>query len=422
MAQVQLRASEVWILEFDNVINPVAASYIHKNIQKAQETNVEVVILKLDTPGGLMTSMRAIIKDIMNSEVPVAVYVSPRGAQCASAGVFITISAHIAAMSPGTNIGSAHPVNLGGGLFGEKPDSANTEAMMEKVTNDAVAFIRSLAKERGRNEIWVEEAVRQSVNITEVEAVEMHVVDFVARDVTELLEQMNGRTVTVPSGEKTLKIQTATVVEKPMGFHHRFLNVISEPNIAYILLILGFYGIFFEIRSPGTIFPGVLGGIFLILAFFSLQVLPINYAGLALILVGIILFILEIHVVSYGLLTIGGLTAMILGSMMLIDISQVPKELFSISLGVIIPLAILTALFFVFALGMAFRAHRKKPTTGSEGIVGEMGTVIKKLDPEGTVMVHGEYWNATADETIDIGKRVLVQSIDRMVLKVKVIS
>lgn len=417
-----LSRGEIWVLELEGVINPVAASYIGENIRKGEEAGIECLILKMDTPGGLMTSMRDIIKDIMNAEIPVIVYISPRGAQSASAGVFITVAAHFAAMAPGTNIGAAHPVNLGGGgspFGGEKPDSIQTKTMMEKVTNDAVAQIRSLAHERGRNEEWVEEAVRKSVSVTETEALELGVIDQIAANEKELIEYLDGKTARLPSGEKVLHTHNARIVKRPLGFHRKILNVISDTNIAYLLLILGFYGLFFEIRSPGAIFPGVLGGIFLILAFFAFQVLPINYAGLALIIVAIILFILEISITSYGLLTIGGIISMILGSMMLYDVSEAPKELFSVSLAVIIPIVICTVLFFVVALSYVVKAHKNKPTTGVEGIVGEIGEALTEIADSGTVSVHGEIWRARSAEPVPKGAKVVVRAVDHMVLLVE---
>jgi len=413
---------EIWVLTIDGVINPVAASYIRENISSAEKTNVECLILQMDTPGGLMSSMRDIIKEILNSEVPVAIYISPRGAQSASAGVFITVAAHFAAMAPGTNIGAAHPVNMGGGgspFGGEKPDSANTKTMMEKVTNDAVAQIRSLAHQRGRNEQWLEDAVRKSVSITETEAVKLKIVDCVAKNLDDYIEYLDGKVAKLPSGDKTLATHEAKVINKPMGLHRKILDVISEPNIAYLLMILGFYGLFFEIRSPGAIFPGVLGGIFLILAFFAFQVLPINYAGLALIIVGIILFILEIKIISYGLLTIGGLISMILGSMMLFNVNEAPRALYNVSLAVIIPVVICTVLFFVVALSYVVKAHKNKPTTGREGITGEIGIAATEINPTGTVKVHGEIWHARATQPIPKGTQIIVKAVERMVLTVE---
>ncbi|MDD5540080.1 MAG: nodulation protein NfeD [Candidatus Marinimicrobia bacterium] len=411
--------SEIWVLEIDGVINPVAAAYVRDNLRKAQTEKVECLIIQMDTPGGLMNSMRDIIKNILNSEVPVVVYVSPRGAQCASAGVFIAVSAHYAAMSPGTNIGAAHPVNLGGGGFGGKPDSADSKTMIEKATNDAVAYIRSLARERGRNEEWVEKAVRESVSITETEAVKFKVVDATADNLDDLLKMLDGKTFKLPSGEKTVNTRDATVRSRPIGVHRRILDIISDPSVAYILLMLGFYGIYFELSNPGAIFPGVLGSIFLILAFFAFQVLPINYAGLALIIVGIVLFILEVKIVSYGLLTIGGIIAMILGSLMLIDVNQAPEILRAVSLKVILPIVLFTAAFVILSLTLALKAHRRKPTTGAEGLVGETGRAITNIKPTGMAIVHGEYWQVHSDTPIAKGTEIVVLDVDRMILKIK---
>ena len=413
---------EIWVLTIDGVINPVATSYLRENLRSAENYNVECLILQMDTPGGLMSSMRDIIKEILNSEVPVAVYISPRGAQSASAGVFITVAAHFAAMAPGTNIGAAHPVNIGGSgspFGGEKPDSADTKTMLEKVTNDAVAQIRSLAHQRGRNEQWLEDAVRKSVSITEIEAVKLKVVDYVAKNLDDYIEYLDGKVAKLPSGDKILATHEAKIINKQMGLHRKILDVISEPNIAYLLMILGFYGLFFEIRSPGAIFPGVLGGIFLILAFFAFQVLPINYAGLALIIVGIILFILEIKIVSYGLLTIGGLISMILGSMMLFNVEEAPQALYRVSLAVIIPVVICTLLFFVVALSYVVKAHKHRPTTGQEGIVGEIGIATTDISPAGTVKVHGEIWRAQATQPILKGAQIIVKAVEHMVLTVE---
>jgi len=412
-------AQEIWILEIDSEINPVAAAYVRENLRKAAADKVECLIIQMDTPGGLMTSMRDIIKNILNSEIPVVVYISPRGAQCASAGVFITVSAHFAAMSPGTNIGAAHPVNLGGGGFGGKPDSTETKTMIEKATNDAVAYIRSLARERGRNEEWVEKAVRESVSITETEAVKYNVVDAVADNLDDLLKMLDGKTFKLPSGEKTINTRDATIRYRPVGVHRRILDIISNPSVAYILMMLGFYGLYFELSNPGAIFPGVLGAIFLILAFFAFQVLPINYAGLALIIVGIVLFILEVKIISYGLLTIGGIIAMILGSLMLIDVNQAPDILKAVSLKVILPIVIFTATFVILSLTLALKAHRRKPTTGAEGLVGETGRAITDIALTGMAMVHGEYWQVRSDTSIAKGTEIVVLAVERMVLQVQ---
>ncbi|MFH1213412.1 MAG: nodulation protein NfeD [Candidatus Neomarinimicrobiota bacterium] len=409
---------EIWVLEIDGVINPVTASYVRTNLRKAQAEKAECLIIQMDTPGGLMTSMRDIIKNILNSKIPVVVYVSPRGAQCASAGVFIAVSSHFVAMSPGTNIGAAHPVNLGGGGLGGQPDSAGSKTMIEKATNDAVAYIRSLARERGRNERWVEKAVRQSVSITETEAVRYKVVDVVANDLDDLLKILDGKTFKLPNGEKTLYTRNATIRYRPIGVHRRILDIISDPSVAYILMMLGFYGLYFEFSNPGAIFPGVLGSIFLILAFFAFQVLPINYAGLALIVVGIVLFILEVKIISFGLLTIGGIVTMTLGSLMLIDVNQAPELLRAVSLNVILPIVLFTAAFIILSLTLALKAYRRKPTTGTEGMIGETGRAITDIEKSGTVQVHGEYWQARSDTPIAKGAEIAVLAVDRMTLLV----
>jgi len=409
---------EIWVLNIDGVINPVAAAYVRDNLKKAQHSDVQCLIIEMDTPGGLMTSMRDIIKNILNSEIPVIVYVSPRGAQCASAGVFIATAAHFAAMSPGTNIGAAHPVNVGGGGLGGQPDTSGSKTMLEKATNDAVAYIRSLARERDRNEEWVEQAVRESVSITETEAVKHKVVDVIAKNFEELLEILDGKTFKLPDGEKTLSTKDAVIRHRPIGVHRKILDIISDPSVAYILLMLGFYGIYFEFSNPGAIFPGVLGSIFLILAFFAFQVLPINYAGLALIVVGIVLFILEVKIISYGLLTIGGIVAMTLGSLMLIDVNQAPDILRAVSLKVILPVVIFTALFIIVSLTLALKAHKAKPTTGKEGLIGETGHALTDVEKSGMVMVHGEYWQACSDQPIAKGETVEVIAVDRMILHV----
>ena len=301
----------VIVITVSDAITPVTAEYIGKGIDMAADRKAAALVIELDTPGGLDTAMREIIVKMLGSDVPVIVYVSPSGARAASAGVFITLAAHVAAMAPGTNMGAAHPVSLGQGKMDEE--------MAAKVTNDAAAYIRSIAEKRGRNADWAEEAVRKSVSVTEKEAVKKKIVDLVAEDLTALLKAIDGREVVTATMRKTLKVADATVKREPMGVRLKFLSIITNPNVAYILMILGFYGLFFELSSPGAIFPGVFGGICLILAFYAFQALPVNYAGLMLIVLAIILFLAEIKVVSYGVLTIGGVISMILGSVMLID-------------------------------------------------------------------------------------------------------
>jgi len=400
----------VHVLKLDGVINPVSAKFIIESLQKAEEENAECFIIEMDTPGGLMESMRQIIKHILNAKVPVVVYVYPSGARAASAGVFITYSAHIAAMTPGTNIGAAHPVTIGG-----QPDTSNT--MMEKITNDAAAYIRTLAEKRGRNVKWAEKAVRESVSITEKEALKLGVIDYIAPTLDSLLTLIDGREVDLDGRKKVLHTKGAPVLTVEMNWRYRILDRISDPNIAYIFLLLGIYGIIFELSNPGAILPGVVGFIFLILAFFAMQTLPINYAGLLLILFAVVLFLLEIKITSYGLLTIGGIISMVLGSLMLFES---PEPFFRVSLSVIIPAVLGTLLFFLFAVGLGLKAQRRKPTTGAQGIVGEVGITIDRIDPEGQIKIHGEIWRATSDEPIKKGQKVVVREVlDGLVLRIE---
>ncbi|WP_457565494.1 NfeD family protein [Caldithrix abyssi] len=415
---VNASAEVVHRIIIEGVINPVATEYITKSIEQAEETNVEALIIQLDTPGGLMESMHKIVKAIQASEVPVIVYVAPSGSRAGSAGVFITYAAHIAAMAPSTNIGSAHPV-FGGSPTGAQPDTATTSTLMEKVVNDAVAKIRSLAEKRGRNADWAEKAITESANITEKEALKLKVIDFIAPSVDSLLSLIDGRQVELDVGVvKTLRTANAQVITFEMNWRQRLLDIISNPNVAYILLMLGIYGILFELYSPGAILPGVVGGICLILGLYALQTLPVNYAGFLLIIFAVILFLLEIKIPSYGLLTIGGIISLIMGSVMLFES---PLPFLRVSWQVITFVVTLSVLFFVFAIGMAIRTHRKKPTTGDAGLIGEIGEVYKPLNPEGTIKVHGEYWKAVSDEPCKKGQKVEVVEFNRntLVLKVK---
>ncbi|KKM90496.1 hypothetical protein LCGC14_1238050 [marine sediment metagenome] len=400
---------EVLVITLNGVINPVAAEFISKNIKKAGQMNADALVIELDTPGGLMESMRTIIKDMNASPVPIVVYVAPDGARAASAGAFITIAAHVAAMAPQTNIGAAHPVSAGGGQM--------DEVMSGKVTNDAVAYIKSLAKAHGRNEQWAEDAVRKSISSTAEEALEENVIDIVAPNLKTLLDEIHGRTVTTASGDVVLNTKNANIVREVMGLRHRILDVISNPNIAYILMMLGFYGLFFELTNPGAIFPGVVGGISLILAFYAFQTLPVNYAGVMLILLAVVMFVLETQLASYGALTIGGLIAMFLGSLMLFSEGG---PLFRVSLQVIFATTGTTAAFFVEIVGLIIKAHKRKPSTGNEGLVGLEGKASSEVGPEsGSVRVHGEIWSAVSDEDISEGSSVVVESANGLKVKVK---
>jgi membrane-bound serine protease (ClpP class) len=396
-----------FIMELEGPINPASAMYVKRGIETASEKGAALVVIRLDTPGGLASSMRTIVKAILNSTVPVAVYVGPSGASAASAGVMVTVAAHIAAMAPGTNIGAAHPVGAGG------KDIDKT--MSEKVVNDMAAYSRSIAEEKGRSGEWVEKAIRESVSITADEAVEKNVVDMVAKDVDDLLKQLDGKEVVLAGKKETLKTAGLEKVYYKPGLRDRVLGTISDPNIAYILMMIGLAGLYFELAHPGAIFPGVIGVISLILAFYSFQTLPVNYAGLLLILLGVILFILETQVPSFGMLSVGGLVSFVLGSLMLF-------EDIGVSLRLMMPTILLVGAFFVVVAGLAFRAQRARPSSGKEGLLGEKGLARDTIDPEGLVFVHGEYWKARSDERIEPGERVEVVGMEGLVLKVRKIT
>ncbi|MCJ7662956.1 MAG: nodulation protein NfeD [Desulfobacterales bacterium] len=398
----------IYLLKIDGIINPATAGYITKGIEKAEQEGASCLVLQMDTPGGLMESMRSIVKRILTAQIPVIVYVAPSGSRAGSAGVFITMAAHIAAMAPGTNIGAAHPVQMG-----EKIDNT----MEAKILNDTVAYIKTIAKQRGRNEHWAEQAVRESVSVKEDEALKLGVIDLVSPSLEDLLRRIDGRHVEISPGNViVLKIKGAETRTLKMSFRDQLLSIISNPNIAYILLMLGIYGLFFELANPGVILPGVIGGICIILAFFALQMLPINYAGIALILLGIILFIAEVKITSYGLLSVAGVISLLLGSIMLIDS---PAEFLRISfVKFILPVVLVSAAFFLFALIMVVRAHRRQPTTGREGLVGRIGVATIDLKPEGVVEIRGELWNAVAEEEVKAGEKVQVTVMDGMRVRV----
>jgi membrane-bound serine protease (ClpP class) len=400
----------VYTIEVDGIINPATAKFIVDSIDQATQQGAQCLIIHLDTPGGLMESMRMIVKKELASTIPIIVYVAPSGARAASAGVFVTMAAHIAVMAPGTHIGAAHPVTLGGG------EGKESKTMTEKIVNDTVSYIKTIAKNRGRNVDWAERAVVKSVSITEEEAVKLNVVDFISPDLPSLLSKIDGRVVKFDGVTRTLHTKGVQPQPIQMSWRDRLLDIISNPTIAYILLMLGIYGIFFELSSPGAILPGVVGGIFLILAFYALQMLPVNYAGLALILFAIILFIAEIKVVSHGLLAVGGVISLLLGSMMLF---QSPVEYMRVSLSVIIPAVLVSAAFFIFAVTKAIHARLKKPTTGMEGLVGETGIATTSISQEGKVSIHGEFWNVISDQNIERGEKVQVIAVDNLKLKVK---
>ena len=404
-----VEGEHVDVARFEGIVGPVTARYFIRSIEKAEEDKAVCLIVELDTPGGLDPAMRDIVKAVLNAEVPIVIFVYPSGSRDASAGVFITLAAHIAAMAPGTNIGAAHPVAMGGKM---------DEEMKEKVTNDAAAYIKSIAEKRGRNVEWAEKAVRQSVSATEKEALDLGIIDFVAEDLEDLLEKIDGFKVELPSGERILKTKDVEVRHLPMPFWDRLLTLLANPNVANILLLLGFYGLFYEITNPGAIIPGVVGALCLILAFFAFQTLPINVAGLLLLILGIVFFVMEVLTPTYGPLTIGGIISMILGSSMLINTEVAP--FLKISWVVILSAVGTTAAFFLFALGMAFRVMRKKSVTGKQGLIGEITTARKKItEDEGSVFLQGEIWNATSSDVIRKGEKVKVVDVVGLILKVE---
>ncbi len=396
------------VISINDAITTPAAEYITQNISEAGKEGAYGMIILLDTPGGLDLSMRDIAKGILNAPVPVFVYVSPSGARAASAGVIITVAAHVAGMAPGTNIGAAHPVGLGGG--------GGDKTMMEKVANDAAAYVRSIAKIRGRNEEWVEKAVRISASITAEEALKNGVIDYVATDVPQLLKLADGKEVLVGDQKMILKTAGAILKERKMGLRHRILTTLSDPNIAYIFLLVGLAGLYFEFSTPGAILPGVVGGISLIMAFFAMQTLPVNYAAVLLILFGIVLFIAEIKAVSHGILTVGGIVSLAVGSLMLFDS---PDPSLRVSLTVLIPTLTIISLFFIGFISLVIKAQMRKKHTGKEGMIGAIGKTVTKVHEEGTVMVKGEYWAASSDTPLAEGTRVRVVRIDNLKVEIE---
>jgi len=376
-------------------------------MEDAAKQRDRLVLIELDTPGGLDSSMREIVKDIFASPVPVAVYVSPSGARAASAGAIICLASDICAMAPGTNIGAAHPVSLG-----EKTD----KTMETKVVNDAEAYVEGIARKRGRDETLARSMVRDSISLSADKALAGHVIDLIARDRADLLRQLEGRRMSRDGRETVLQLAGAEVVPAQMGAGEQILNAISNPNVAYVLMMLGMLGLFFELSNPGVILPGVVGGISLILAFFAFQTLPVNYAGVLLILLALILFIAEIKIVSHGMLTIGGVIAMVLGSLMLFES---PEPYLRVSWSVILVTVLATVLFFVIAVTKVMAVHRLRPATGREGLTDQEGLAESDIAPEGKVFVCGEYWDAWSDEPIAAGTRVTVEAVEGMRLKVK---
>jgi len=403
--------AEIYSLRFDGPIDPLLEEYAVDSLREiGQRGNARLVVIEMDTPGGFDTSMRAIIKAMLNSGVPVAVYVSPKGARAASAGFFILLAADIAAMAPGTNTGAAHPVSVTG--------SDIEKTMREKITNDAAAYVKTLAKNRRRNLEMAEKAVRESQSYTAEECLKGGLIDLVAVDMKELILRLQGKTLTSPAGgEIVLDLRGEKIIPLEMSERQKFLRTITNPNLAYFLLIFGLIGLFIEFTHPGGVIPGILGGISLLLAFLAFQILPINYVGLFLILLSIGFFVAEIKVQGFGVLGVGGIISFILGSIMLIN-SPIPEM--RPAMPMIITFAICFGCIFLFLTWKVFKAMKRKRETGVEGIVGETGMAKTDIDSrQGKVFIHGEWWNAVADGLIPAGTRIQVEAVENLVLKVK---
>lgn len=399
---------EVYVVKVAGTINPGLAEFMIRSLETSSREGAACLVIQLDTPGGLALSMRSIVMAMLASEIPVVVYVSPSGARAASAGVMITMAADIAAMAPGTNIGAAHPVNLG--------QKEMDKAMAEKVVNDMVAYTKSISDKRGRNSEWAEKAIRDSVSVTEKEALDLKVIDLIADDLNDLIEKIDGRKLKEKGTLRTRGVKRVVLTE---SLRDKILKTLSDPNIAYLLMMIGMAGLYFELSHPGAIFPGVIGAISLILAFFAFQTLPVNYAGILLIVLALILFILEMKVTSYGLLSMGGIISLFLGSLMLFEGGTPEMRL---SWSVLIPTVIMVSGFFVVVAGLVFRSQISKPRTGDKGLIGEVGVVKERLAPRGKVFVHGELWNAESPEPIGPGANVRVIGMDHLVLKVEEIE
>jgi membrane-bound serine protease (ClpP class) len=402
---------QVYVITIDAGINPATADFIHESLVAAAHAGAQALIIELDTPGGLLDSTKSIVKDLLGAPIPVIVYVAPSGAGAASAGVFVTMAANIAAMAPGTNIGAAHPVGgQGENISGD---------MREKVENFAASLSKTIAQERGRNVDWAEKAVRESVSVTEQEALKLHVVDIVASNLDDLLRQADGREVTVKGAKVRLDLAGAEIVHKQMRFKQKFLNILANPNVAYLLMMAGLLGLYVEFTHPGVFFPGIAGGICLLLGLTALQVLPINYSGLALVGLGIALLVSELFLPSFGILGVGGIVSFVLGSLLLFD---TPESNLTVDPNIVYAAAATFGGFTLWVSYLVVRSQRRKPVLGSEGLIGEIGEVRQRIAtdvPGGKIFVHGEYWNAVADEPIDVGERAEVVHVNGMRLTVR---
>jgi len=397
-------AVPVYVTRLEGVVSPVMAEALDRALARAESAHSPALVIELDTPGGLETSMRDMVKRMLAAKVPVIVWIEPSGGRAASAGVFITMAADVAAMAPGTNIGAATPINMQGPM-----DST----LARKATNDAAAFARTVAHQRGRNAEWAEDAVRHAVAASETEAVDLHIVDFVSGSLSDVLERADGRSWRRGDDTQTIATRGRPTERIDAGFRMRMLALLADPNVAYILMLLGFYGILFELQNPGAILPGVVGGIALILAFFALSTLPVNSAGVALIVLGIVFFIAEIKVTSHGVLAAGGILAMLLGSLLLFHGDT------RVSFGVIAGGTVVTAAFFLWIVGAGIRAQRGKVQTGVPAMIGLPGEVIERVAPTGRVRIGGVLWNARSVTPLEIGTDVEIVAVDGLTVEVR---
>jgi len=418
---VQNDGRTVALLELTGAIGPASADYFSRALQQAQREHAQLIIVRMDTPGGLDSAMRTIIQDIITSPLPVVSFVAPGGARAASAGTYILYASHVAAMAPGTNVGAATPVQIsgfppGGGDDGARGNKPRHSTMERKIINDAVAYIRGLAQMRGRNVQWAEQAVRSAASLSAEEALAAGVIDLMASDVADLLHKLDGRRVMVLGQARTLKTRGLQILRIVPDWRARLLAVITDPNVAYMLMLLGIYGLIFELASPGMILPGVAGAISLLLALFAFQVLPVNYTGLTLMLLGIAFMVGEIFVTSFGALGIGGVIAFVIGSIMLLD-TGIPG--YGISIPLIGLFALMSAGFFMLVIALVIRARRRPVVSGMEALIGSYGEALDDFEHEGRIRIHGESWRAYTGSPVQRGDRVRVVALEGLLMRVE---